>query len=260
MACSRTPVGQGTDGVGPQNAGVANRCWPLAEALSADDDVILALPVLTRLSHEQFAVVYYNSRNIGLVARDSDVVICDTGALTLHPQLMDAGKPMAVDLAGVAVPQDGGVGADPGAGSAAAVCPAEGEMTAPGLTDVLATADFFICSTEEERRRWLSALERAGRVNPHTLDGDSGLRRLIAVVRIGDRLQPLTDYCAAPYFARDRGTRFNRIGLPKAPGKARGLAHYWRRVRYLWRTGGCRAVWSRAGAVIKRKFRGREQS
>ena len=44
----------------------------------------------------EFAVVYYNDRNVGLVARDSDVVVCDAQALAGFPRLIDAGKPVAV--------------------------------------------------------------------------------------------------------------------------------------------------------------------
>ena len=51
-----------------------------------------------------------------MVARDSDVVICDPPALALHQQLLNAAKPVAVDLAGVVVPRTGGMATDPGDG------------------------------------------------------------------------------------------------------------------------------------------------
>ena len=243
----------------PGTAGETDRCWALAEALSANHDVILALPKLSGLSHGSFAIVYYNSRNIAMVARDSDVVICDPPALALHQQLLNAGKPVAVDLAGVVVPRTGGMATDPGDGDVTADPSKDGGLITPSLADVLAAADFFICTSEDERRGWLQTLEKAGRVNEHTLDGDSGLRRLIEVVRV-DHLQPLMDYCAIPRFARDRGSRYNRLSLPAAVETGNKLSHYWRRFRYLLRTGGIRAVWSRCGAAIKRKTTGKEQS
>ncbi|MHB9112167.1 MAG: hypothetical protein ACYC4D_06015 [Thermoleophilia bacterium] len=219
VVCGNTP--------GPDEA-AGDRCWLLAESLASAHDVILALPQVSELFHKDFAVVYYNARNVGLVARDSDVVICDAAALESHVKLIDAGKPVAMDLTGA-------------------------ESMAAGMP----AADFFICQSEEERRVWLEHLQEAGRVNPHTQDGDSNLRSLIDVVRPGDSFQPLLDYCAVPRFARDRGTPFSSAALPADPGRPGGMAHYWRRLRYLMRTGGSRAVWSRGGAVIKRRISGR---
>lgn len=214
--------------VSGQDGATGDRCWLLAESLASAHDVILALPQVSELVHENFAVVYYNARNVGLVARDSDVVICDAGAMESHARLVDVGKPVAVDLAGI-----------------------------DASTASLTPADFFICQSEEERRGWLEYLKDAGRVNPHTLDGDSDLRRLLDVVQPGDRIQPLLDYCAVPRFARDRGTSYSSAALPVVPGRPGGIAHYWRRFRFLMRSGGSRAVWSRGGAVIKRRISGR---
>lgn len=242
----------------PGAAGGADRCWTLAEALSANHDVILALPELSGLSHGSFAVVYYNSRNIAMVARDSDVVISDAPALAHHQQLLNAGKPVAVDLASVVLPQTGGTVIDTEDGALTVEPSTDGGRIATGLADSLTAADFFICASEHERRYWLQTLEKAGRVNEHTLDGDSGLRRLIEVVRV-DHMLPLMEYCAVPRFARDRGSRYNRLSLPAAVGAGNGLSHYWRRFRLLLRTGGVRAVWSRGGAAIKRKTMGKEQ-
>lgn len=65
------------DGAGIDTA--ANDCWRLAKDLAARHDVMLALPIITEASHPAFAVVYYNRRNISLLARDSDLVVCDQG-------------------------------------------------------------------------------------------------------------------------------------------------------------------------------------
>ncbi|MDO8736376.1 MAG: hypothetical protein Q7K29_04760 [Thermoleophilia bacterium] len=222
VVCSKAPGPDGAPG---------DRCWLLAEALASAHDVILALPRVTQLFHEDFAVVYYNARNVGLVAHDSDVVVCDSEALESHARLVEAGKPVAVDVAGI-----------------------------DAMTDALAAADFYICQSGEERGRWLQYLKDAGRVNPHTLDGDSDLRNLIDIVRPGSEIQPLLDYCAVPRFARDRGTRYSSAVIPAAPVKPGGIAHYWRRMRHLFRNGGWRAVWSRGGAVIKRRISGRRKN
>jgi len=213
VACGQVP--EPVEGAGVPPA----RCWSLAETLAESYDIILAVPAITELSHKRFAVVYFTGRNIRLVARDSDVVVCDAAVLAQHPHLLDSGKPLAIDLAGSRPPE-----------------PGDDENP---LVSVLRTGDFFFCATEEERRNWLPALERAARVNPHTLEGDSGLRELIDVARPPDRLQPIIDYCAVPRFARDRGTGYSGAGLPAAEQGA---------------------VWSRAAAAIKRKIFRRQQT
>ena len=167
-----------------------------------------------------------------MVARDSDAIISDARALADFPTILEAGKPVAVDLAGA------------------------GDNDA-GLPEVIAAADCFFCASETDRGAWLEALKVAGRVNEHTLDGDSSLRRLLETVRPEHRIQPLIEYCAAPWYSRDRGTRFSHAATPVKQGNARGVRHYWRRFRFLLRTGGIRAVWSRGSSAIKRKIRAR---
>lgn len=75
----------------PQEEG-DNRAWKVAEALSRSHDVILALPATTDFTHRQFAVIYYNQRNLGLIARDSDVVICDRDAARSHDFFTTSGS------------------------------------------------------------------------------------------------------------------------------------------------------------------------
>ncbi|MCL4472355.1 MAG: hypothetical protein M1455_00220 [Actinobacteria bacterium] len=230
VACSEPP-----EAVDPPAA--TDRCWPMAEALAAGHDVILAVPAVTGLYHRRFAVVYYNSRNLWLVARDSDVVVCDAAVLAGNPQLLKAGKPLAVDLSGAPLPGESGAAAHE-------------------IGRVLGTADFFICASEEERQAWLPALKDAGRVNQYTLEGDSGLRRTIEVAR-PDRIQALTDFCAVPRYASDRGSGLSLASLPVEEKSAKGIAYYWRAFLYLLRTGGPGAVWSRGSLAIKRRISGR---
>lgn len=70
--------------------------WSLAETLSRGHDIILAVPRLTKASHPRFAVIYYNRRNIGLIARDCDIVIFSPGALEKNPSLAKTGPLVAV--------------------------------------------------------------------------------------------------------------------------------------------------------------------
>lgn len=91
LVVSSEPVSQ-------DDSSPAGRCWELAESLSQSHDVILALPRLTDLSHRCFAVLYYNRRNIRLLAEGCDVVICDQLVLKAHPSLAEAGRPVITDL------------------------------------------------------------------------------------------------------------------------------------------------------------------
>ena len=208
-----------------------DRSWLMAEALSSRHDVILAVPAVTGLSHRKFAVVYYNARNLWLIARDSDVVVCDPAVLAAQPQLLKAGKPVAVDL---------GASADDG-----------------GMATVLGSGDFFISSSEEERGLWLDGLERAGRLNRFTADGDPGYRRLLGVGG-PDSIGELADYCVVPRFAPDRGSGLSLAGLPEQEDRSKGPLHYWRALMYLLRNGGPGAVWARGSLAIKRKISRRQ--
>ena len=202
--------------------------WRLAAALAKIQDVILAVPELTGLSHRDFAVVYYNRRNIALVAADSDAVILAARTLTRLPQIVATGTPVAAGLEAV---------------SARA---RPGELPGAGLEAALTSADFFFCPDEKSRGLWLKSLDRAGRINPFTHRKDGALRRLIDVAapppaggeQPGSRgpasprapLAALESFCASPRYAADRGTGFNRAKLPVRE-KHGFLLHGLRRLR-----------------------------
>lgn len=82
-----------TSGFGTGQAG--GPAWSLAEALSRDHDVVLAVPAITQASHRMFAVVYYNRRNIALLVRDSDIVIFGPSSLAEYPFLGESGPLLA---------------------------------------------------------------------------------------------------------------------------------------------------------------------
>ncbi len=225
-----------------------NRNWLLAESLSLEADIILALPELTRMSHPMFAVVYYNRRNIDLIARDSDAVVCDPVVIKRHPALVNTGASFAIDLAAVD----------------------RRSPTGPATEPALEVADFFFCPDENSRNFWLEALNQCGRINPHTRKRGKTLRRLIDVAALpeapatgiqarkpknGDGLKALKCFCSSPRFARDRGTVCNRAKLP-ARETQHGLLHYLRRLRYHLKTNGTRMTAAHSGALIKRKISG----
>ena len=70
----------------------------IAEALARDYDVILALPSATNYTHSGFAVIYYNQRNLVLVARDSELVICDKDVFAANRFFTDSGSIAAANL------------------------------------------------------------------------------------------------------------------------------------------------------------------
>lgn len=70
----------------------------LAGALAPGHDVVLAVPVVGGPADRSFAVVYYNRRNLALLARDSDVVIPGPGAAEQHPELLELGPVAASPL------------------------------------------------------------------------------------------------------------------------------------------------------------------
>lgn len=188
----------------------AGRAWALAGALATGHDVILALPAVTGLSHPAFAIVYYNRRNLALLARDSDVVVCEAAVAIDQPFILEQGRPVALDL--VAIP------------------PADG---LPGA----AAADFFFCESEGQRPDWLAVLGAAGRVNPRTQAGDERLERLLGVA--GPAAPAALDaFCRAPRFAADRGTRYNRLKLPPKRAPSFGLRRLLGVARYHLRTYG----------------------
>lgn len=70
----------------------------IALALSRDHDVILALPATTGFTHRDFAVIYYNRRNLGLVAQDSDAVVCGREIVEANRFFSDGGSIAVVSL------------------------------------------------------------------------------------------------------------------------------------------------------------------
>lgn len=88
----------GSEAVGPDSESPAVGCWRLAEELSGEHDVILALPATTDFAHDDFAVIYYNKRNIRLIAGGCDIVFCDEAVLDSHPTLAEAGVPVITSL------------------------------------------------------------------------------------------------------------------------------------------------------------------
>lgn len=85
-----------SEDIAPAGSG-AESIWGLTEALSRENDVILAVPGISESSHPGFAVVYYNRRNLSLLARDSDAVILETAVVADHPFFKEGGELLTAD-------------------------------------------------------------------------------------------------------------------------------------------------------------------
>lgn len=64
----------------------------IAAALARDHDVILALPATTGFTHRDFAVIYYNQRNLVLVAKDCEAVVCGREVVEANSFFNDSGS------------------------------------------------------------------------------------------------------------------------------------------------------------------------
>ncbi|MEK7817058.1 MAG: hypothetical protein AAB281_02255 [Actinomycetota bacterium] len=87
-----------SEAVPPDSESPAAGCWRLAEELAGGHDVMLALPATTSYAHDDFVVLYYNDRNICLIAGGCDVVFCDADVLESHPALAEAEVPVITSL------------------------------------------------------------------------------------------------------------------------------------------------------------------
>lgn len=69
-----------------------DEAWEMASALARDHDVILALPAATSHTHRDFAVIYYNQRNLGLVAKDSEAVVSSADIIAANTFFTSSGS------------------------------------------------------------------------------------------------------------------------------------------------------------------------
>lgn len=84
-------------GTASEEDGAWDDAWSMATALSRDHDVILALPATSSHTHPDFAIIYYNQRNLGLVAKDSEAVVCDSSIVAANPFFISSGSIIPAD-------------------------------------------------------------------------------------------------------------------------------------------------------------------
>jgi hypothetical protein len=163
-------------------AGPAIRAWHIAEALAADQEVVLATTSdLCDVASPRFSVESADRSRFEELERWCDVAIVQGYLLHNVPGLRGSRKVMLFDLY------------DPLHLEALVLTRADAEPdrsvnvanTVRTLEEQLTRGDFFVCASDKQRDLWLGFLAALGRVNPRTYGDDSTLRRLIDVVPFG---------------------------------------------------------------------------
>jgi glycosyltransferase involved in cell wall biosynthesis/predicted O-methyltransferase YrrM len=174
------------DVIGRRMAGPGIRYFYLAQVLSREFQVILAIPgpvseMAGNGSNENLRIVEYQmgdwSTLQGLVDQ-ADVCLVNGYFVSFHLEFYDLEIPIIVD------------GYDPlWAEWIEAAAPEElaanWQLEIKRLLHQYLIGDFFIVASERQRDWWLGLLENAGRINPWTYAEDSSLRKLIDVTPFG---------------------------------------------------------------------------
>lgn len=163
-------------------AGPAIRAWQIADALSADHEVVLATtsPTCERES-PSFRTESCGPERFAELERWCSLVVYQGYVLNHVPALRRTDKITVVDLY------------DPIHLEALELNRFQPEaeratnLASPirVLDEQIRRGDFFVCASEKQRDLWMGFLSAAGRVNGHTYDDDPSLRRLIDVVAFG---------------------------------------------------------------------------
>ena len=166
--------------------GPAIRAWNLAAGLSGDHEVVLAGTAGATRAHERMRVLAASGETLGDLVAWADVVFAPTSVVRRHPVVVDAGKPLCIDMY---IPTHlenlEALGEAGGEEHFAAVA-----HQVSVINDDLRSGDFFLCASERQRDFWLGALATLGRLNPATYENDPTLRNLIDVVPFGLPAEP----------------------------------------------------------------------
>lgn len=182
-------------------AGPAIRAWHLAEVIAARHEVTLASTVAATLRHPHMDVHVVGDRDLGALVARADAVFAPTSVVRRHPVVVDAGKPLAIDMYIPTHLEN----LEPAGRSRRQHADDVAHQVAT-ITEDLVAGDFFLCASERQRDFWIGALAPAGRVNPDVYADDPTLRRLIDVVPFGLPAEPPVP--AGPVLRR----RFDAIG------------------------------------------------
>jgi glycosyltransferase involved in cell wall biosynthesis len=163
-------------------AGPAIRAWHIAQALAAEQEVVLATTSeLCDVHAPNFSVESADHARFAELERWCDVAIVQGYLLHNVPEFRASKKVMLFDLY------------DPLHLEALVLTRDDDEPdrsvnvanTVRTLEEQLLRGDFFVCASDKQRDLWLGFLAALGRINPDTYGDDPTLRRLIDVVAFG---------------------------------------------------------------------------
>jgi len=175
------------DLVAERMAGPAIRSWEFARALSASNQVTLAIPNRTDLAPpSEFTLVQFDRENLVRLASSQEAIVVFGHTLAAHPALKTLGVPLVVDIYDPFVLEN----LQYLAGHNLSFQKHDHAGVLAVLLDQLWHGDFFLCANERQRDYWLGWLTALNRVNPLTYADDPTLRRLIAVVPFGVPADP----------------------------------------------------------------------
>ena len=177
------------DVVNEKMGGPGARYLKIAEALAGELEVTLAIPNATNIHLPNVNVVSYLEDQPGMVkalVENHDISLITGYMMLQFPFLRHTQKRLIVDLydpfflENMYYYQDQSIEDQWNLNDTAI----------EAANALMATGDFFICGTEQQRDFWLGMLAAVKRINPMTLSQDSTLRKLIDVVGVGFPEQP----------------------------------------------------------------------
>jgi glycosyltransferase involved in cell wall biosynthesis len=174
------------DPVGPRMSGPAIRAWELARQLAAHCTVPLACKFAAEREGEGFAVTSYPGRLSALVA-EHDVLVAQGATLYHHPELMEAGKYLVVDLYAPL-----GFESYPNFGSQGSFADAAYGVHQEIMDGQMLAGDFFLCASERQRDMWLGRFCGLKRLRPAMFELDPSFEKLLALVPFGVADRPPT--------------------------------------------------------------------
>ncbi|RJQ33017.1 MAG: glycosyltransferase [Actinobacteria bacterium] len=168
--------------VAEKMAGPGIRCFEIANVLSKDFEVTLAVPNEDPMQHPMFTVKQYQwAKDVKEMAEEHDVIICQGMTLAASPYLIDIDKPLVVDIYDPFVlsllEQHKQLDIDRRF--------TECDLALRAHRFQLERGDFFVCASEKQKDFWIGNLSALGRINPQTYDSDVSLKSLIDVVPFG---------------------------------------------------------------------------
>ncbi len=168
--------------VAEQMAGPGIRCWEMANILSSENEVTLAVPNDNPKIHPLFEVKTYKwGKEVRDLAQQADVIVCQGIILAASPFLTELGKVLVVDIYDPFMLSLLEQHKDLSMDQRYKEC----GLSLQAMRYQLEHGDYFICASEKQKDFWVGVLTALGRINPQTYDADVTLKNLVDVVPFG---------------------------------------------------------------------------